>query len=156
MTVVKLNLLIFILLHHQKERTLDIYRTLKWHYPPLAGKTHTFIYSAMKWDGRGTQGDDKREQCIFTLQHLGKSSFVPVSFSRLQCIWIGEKQKSWKLRCSARTHPTNYSSWRDSAFQFTLVNDPIQTKWERSERVTYPRASWRFLRWDLICEAIFA
>lgn len=39
------------LLHHQKERILDIYRTLRGRYLPLAEKKHTFIYSATRWDG---------------------------------------------------------------------------------------------------------
>lgn len=106
MTVVKLKLLIFILLRHQKERTLDIYRTLRWHYPPLADQKCTLLSSAMKWGGRGQgAGMLKKERCIFTLRHLGKYSFIPLSlFSRPRCIWIGESKKSWSLRCSAQVN----------------------------------------------------
>lgn len=75
-TAGKLNLLIFILLHHQEERTLDISRTLRWHYPPLAERRHVLrarLGKAMsRWEERGSRG-----HALFILRPFGKgfSSF---------------------------------------------------------------------------------
>lgn len=140
MTAGKLNLLIFILLHHQEERTLDISRTLRWHYPPLAGRRH--VLGAVLWNAMARREESgSRGHSLFTLWPLGKVSL----FSWPRCMWIRKKYKSWS---SAPWHPTEYSLSGDSAFRFILVSDLIQTKLERRECVPYPEVSLRSLRWD--------
>lgn len=102
MTVVKLNLLIFILLHHQKERILDICRTLRWHYPPLAEQKCTRFYPAL-WsqvaEARGR--DERREHHTLTRGHLGKEQLCTCFSSFVTTLHLN----LWSLTCRARINP---------------------------------------------------